>query len=260
MDGPDVRRLQQSRWSFLVRWIPWLTVGVALVLVAAFVELSEELLQDQEQSARLLGIDVGVLRVSASLRRPWLSAIAMDLTALGSPLLVAMFTFVLGALLLAGGDRRGAGVLAATSFASGLLTVATKTLLERPRPDVVPRLVYVTGLSYPSGHALASAGVYLTASFIVARHLTSLWERAAAVGFTTFFTAVIGASRIYLGAHYPSDVLGGILLGTALALIAAMLLRRLDSSRRSENRRLSAHPGKGDWGAEGRGLSRRVQR
>jgi len=226
----SIRRLGQSWWTFLVRWGAWLAVGAALVLVATFVELSEELLEADEHSTRLLGIDAAVLRLAASLRRPWLSGIAMDLTALGSPLLVAMFTFVFGALLLALGDRRGASVLAATSFASALLTLATKTLLERPRPDVVTRLVHVTGLSYPSGHSLASAAVYFTASFVVARHLAPPWERVAALGFTILLTTAIGASRIYLGVHYPSDVLGGILLGTALALVAASVLHRLDSS------------------------------
>jgi undecaprenyl-diphosphatase len=211
-----------------VRWGTWLAIGLALVLLAAFVELSEELREAHVRSTQLLGIDLTILRWAAGLRRPWLTGLAMDLTALGSPLLVAMFTFVFGALLLEYGDRRGAGVLATASFASGLLTIATKMLLERQRPDVVVPLVHVTDLSYPSGHSLVSAAVYLTASVIVARHLAAPWERAVAHGFTTFIVVAIGASRVYLGVHYPSDVLGGILLGTALALLAATLLHRLD--------------------------------
>jgi undecaprenyl-diphosphatase len=203
-------------------------VGVALILVAGFVELSQELFDPTETTSRLLSTDATVLRAIAQVRRPWLNGIAMDLTALGSPVLVALFTVALGSLLLARADRRGAGVLLVSSFASVLLTSATKAVFERPRPEVVPRLVEVVGLSYPSGHSLASAAVYLTAAFVLARHLSSLPERLAGLAFTAGIVLLVGASRVYLGVHYPSNVFGGILLGTAWALLMAIVLRVLD--------------------------------
>ena len=223
-------RVARGWLAFIVRWASWAAVGAALVLVAAFVELSEELVEPDENSTRLLGADAAVLRSVAILRRPWLNGIAMDLTALGFPVIVALFTLALGALLLARVDKRGAIVLAITSFASAAMTLALKTLLERPRPEIVPRLVEVTGLSYPSGHSLASAAVYLTAAFVMARHL-GLWsERAAGVAFSASVVVLIGSSRVYLGVHYPSDVLGGILVGSAWALLMAVVLRRIDRS------------------------------
>jgi undecaprenyl-diphosphatase len=218
--------------AFALRWASWAAVGVALVLVAGFVELSEELLDREEQSTRLLGADAAVLRLVARLRTPWLNGVAMDLTALGSPILVALFTVALGAILLVKGDRRGATILVVTSFASALVTSVMKRLLERPRPEIVPRLVEVTGLSYPSGHSLASAAVYLTAAFVVARHVSLMRERVAGVVFTGVLILTIGASRVYLGVHYPSDVLGGILLGTAWALLMGVVVRRLDRTAR----------------------------
>ena len=213
--------------AIALRWGPWVAVGVALLFVAAFVELSEELHDADVEPTRLLGADIGILRLVARLRRPWLNGIAMDLTALGSPVVVSLFTVALGALLLVKADRRGAGVLVVSSFASALLTIATKTFLERPRPEVVPRLVEVTGLSYPSGHSLASAAVYLTATLVVARHLARWKERLAAVASSATLVLLIGGSRVYLGVHYPSDVFGGILLGTAWALAMGVVLRRL---------------------------------
>jgi undecaprenyl-diphosphatase len=214
--------------ALALRWVSWAVVGIALILVAAFVELSEELLDPEEQSTRLLGADAAVLRLVALVRRPWLNGVAMDLTALGSPILVAIFTIVVGAILLVKGDRRGATILVVSSFASALLTSVTKRLLERPRPEIVPRLVEVTGLSYPSGHSLASAAVYLTAAFVVARHVSLVRERVAGVVLTAVLVLTIGVSRVYLGVHYPSDVFGGILLGTAWALVMGVLVVRLD--------------------------------
>jgi len=233
MGDLDERAHLRGPWlAFALRWVSWAAVGIALVLVAGFVELSEELLDTEEQSTRLLGADAAVLRLVAQIRRPWLNGVAMDLTALGSPIVVALFTVTLGAILLAKGDRRAATILVASSFASALLTSVTKSLLERPRPEIVPRLVEVTGLSYPSGHSLASAAVYLTAAFVVARHVPLVRERVAAVVFAAVLVFTIGVSRVYLGVHYPSDVFGGILLGTAWALVMGVVLRRLDQTAR----------------------------
>jgi undecaprenyl-diphosphatase len=223
---PD--RARGSWLAFALRWASWAIVGVALVLVAGFVELSEELLDPEQRSTRLVGADAAVLRLFALVRRPWLNGVAMDLTALGSPILVALFTIALGAVLLVKGDRRGATILVVSSFASAIVTSVAKRLLERPRPEIVPRLVEVTGLSYPSGHSLASAAVYLTAAFVVARHVALLRERVAGVLSTAVLVLTIGVSRVYLGVHYPSDVFGGILLGTAWALVMGVLLGRLD--------------------------------
>lgn len=226
----------RSPWlAFALRWVSLAAVGVALVLVAGFVELSEELLDREEQSPSLLGADAAVLRLVARLRTPWLNGVAMDLTALGSPILVALFTVALSAILLVKRDRRGATILVITSFASALVTSVMKRLLERPRPEIVPRLVEVTGLSYPSGHSLASAAVYLTAAFVVARHVSLVRDRFAGVVFTAVLVLTIGASRVYLGVHYPSDVLGGILLGTAWALLMSVVVRRLDRTAPSSD-------------------------
>jgi undecaprenyl-diphosphatase len=210
------------------RWGSWAAVGLAVLLIAAFIELSEQLPTAKAGSVRLLTVDASVLRFVARFRHPWLNGLAMDLTALGSPIVVGLFTFAFGALLIIAADRQGAIALVASSLTSALLTFIMKSLLERPRPDVVPRLVAVSGLSYPSGHSLASAAVYLTAAFVIARHMTSVGQRVAAVAFSAIVVFLIGASRVYLGVHFPTDVFGGILLGTAWALLMAALVRRLD--------------------------------
>jgi undecaprenyl-diphosphatase len=231
MGKPAIGVGVKGEWLALVlRWGWWVAIGVALILVAAFVELSEEVAGGGEEASRILGADAAILQFAVRLRQPWLNGLAMDLTAIGSPLVVALFTLTFGALLVVKGDRRGATLLVGSSLASALLTVVVKNILERPRPDLAPRLVEVTGLSYPSGHSLASAAAYVTAALVVARHAPRLPERMGIVAFTGVIVLLIGASRVYLGVHYPSDVLAGILLGTAWALIMAAVLRRLDRS------------------------------
>ena len=222
----------KSRWptrtelvAAVVHWTFLVAVALALLLVGAFVELSEALVE--ARSAPPEGFDIQILRAMAELRRPSLNALAVELTALGSPLLVAIFTVVAAGLLHAFRDRRGAIVLIASSLAAALLTSTLKGLLERPRPDVVSKLVHVASLSYPSGHSLTSAAVYLTAALVVARHLSSFAQRVVAIALTAIVVLLIGASRVYLGVHYPSDVIAGILVGTAWASLMAATLRIL---------------------------------
>jgi undecaprenyl-diphosphatase len=211
------------------RWGSWIPIGIALLLVAAFAELSEEWLERRPTNGPITGADAAILLAFARHRRPWLNGIAMDFTAVGSPVVVALFTFAFGAFLIAKSDRRGAFALVVASLASAPLTEVLKSILHRPRPTIVPRLVEVSSLSYPSGHALAAAAVYLTTAFVFARHVKRWGERASAIVFAAVVIAIIGCSRIYLGVHNPTDVFAGILVGTAWSLVMLVVLRRLDA-------------------------------
>jgi len=214
--------------STVGRWGFWIAIGLALVSAGGFVELSHELFEPPRDTGRILGFDRAILLAVLRLRRAWLNGLAMDMTALGSPLLIGLFTFVLGAMLLLRGDRRGAAALAFASLSSALLTTALKGLLERPRPQIIPRLVEVWSLSYPSGHSLASSAFYLTTALVVARHFTTWRQRASVFVFAICMTVLVGASRVYLGVHYPSDVIAGILVGGADAALLGAILHRFD--------------------------------
>jgi undecaprenyl-diphosphatase len=224
------------------RWGFWIAIGVALLLISGFVELSHELFEPPQGTGRILGFDRAILLFVLRVRRAWLSGLAMDMTALGSPLLIGLFTVVLGAMLLLKGDRRGAAALAIASLSSALLTEALKRLLERPRPQIIPRLVEVWSLSYPSGHSLASSAFYLTAALVLARHLTTSRQRASAFVFAVSVTVLVGASRVYLGVHYPSDVIAGILVGGAEAAVLGALLHRFDRKPGALPSRLPSPP------------------
>lgn len=161
---------------------------------------------------------------------PWLQARALELTALGSGIvLVTMIGIVLGYLAI---ERRFAmlGYVALASFGGMILNTALKAAFARPRPTVVPALVVVDSTSFPSGHSMIAAAVYLTLGALLARTTTRWRLRLYYLGTALAMTAVIGLTRVYLGVHYPTDVLAGWAAGAAWALTcelgAAYLQRR----------------------------------
>lgn len=179
-------------------------------------------------------------RVLLALRRPddrgvpvgprWLQATALELTALGSGIvLVTIILLVLGYLAI---ERRFAmlGYVALASFGGMILNTALKAAFARPRPTIVPPLAVVGSTSFPSGHSMIAAAVYLTLGALLARTTTRWRLRIYYLGAALLMTAVIGVTRVYLGVHYPSDVLAGWAAGVVWALTcelgAAYLQRR----------------------------------
>jgi len=108
--------------------------------------------------------------------------------------------------------------------------LALKQLFDRPRPDLVPRLSYVMTSSFPSGHSMLSAAVYLTLGALLARFESNLLLKAHVLGWALLFTVLVGVSRVYMGVHWPTDVLAGWAAGAAWAslcwLVARLLQRR----------------------------------
>jgi undecaprenyl-diphosphatase len=117
-----------------------------------------------------------------------------------------------------------------SSGGGSLLTFVLKSLFDRPRPDVVVHLVGVSSASFPSGHAMASATIYLTLGALLARVQPQRRLKIYAGVVAATLTVLVGLSRVYLGVHWPTDVLAGWCVGAAWAmlcwLIAAWLQRR----------------------------------
>ena len=159
----------------------------------------------------------------------WLEESCRDITALGSyAVLVPLVAFSLGCLLMVG--RRGAALLVFTSSVAGLLiSHLLKEYYERPRPEVVPHLVRVSTESFPSGHAMLSAVVYLTLGAVLARTTAGWWAKLYILSTAVFVTILVGLSRIYLGVHFPTDVAAGWAVGMAWALVCWLVERSLQS-------------------------------
>jgi len=144
----------------------------------------------------------------------WLSESARDVTALGSNLVLGLFIVAVGGFLALDGKRRAALLLLVT-FGGGLgLVGLAKSLTARARPDLVPQAAAVFTTSLPSSHATLSAALVLVCTAVASQGAAPA-PRAAAISAAVVVVGLIGVSRIYLGLHWPSDVLAGWALGTA---------------------------------------------
>lgn len=150
-----------------------------------------------------------------------------DLTALGGVLLTALATLLGAAFFLLDRRPRAAAFLVGSIVGGVAVTFALKAGFDRPRPDLVAHQMEALSASFPSGHSATAAVVYLTLGALVARSLPRTRLRAFVVAVAVVLTLGIGASRVYLGVHWPTDVLAGWTVGAAWALAAWLVERDL---------------------------------
>ncbi|RWB54512.1 MAG: phosphatase PAP2 family protein [Mesorhizobium sp.] len=160
---------------------------------------------------------------------PWLEGAVRDITALGSTSVLVLITSAVIIYLLL--IRRPATALFVFVAVAGgqVLSSLLKFEVDRPRPDLVSHLVNETSFSFPSGHAMLSAITYLTLGSLAARFLPDRATKVFLLALAVLVTVLVGTSRVYLGVHWPSDVLAGWCAGFAWAMLcwlAARLLQR----------------------------------
>ncbi len=221
-----------------------LTTALGLVLIIGFVvagitgwvftELAETV-----QSGATLAFDDMVLRWMAAHQSTLATTAALELTALGTGTVVVMMTVVSGMFLALTGQRRAAVLLVAATIGGLALNLLLKLHYHRPRPHIFAWATDVVSSSFPSGHAMNAVIVYGTIAYLVARMTEQRWLR-----FVTQFVAVlviigICTSRVYLGVHYPSDVLGGSIVGGAWAVFC---MASLEALQRRHGRGLFTRP------------------
>jgi undecaprenyl-diphosphatase len=157
----------------------------------------------------------------------WLPEAVRDVTAMGSTTVLTMITAAAAGFLAMRRQYQALLLLLAAIGGGLLLNWLLKGFFDRPRPDLVPHLMLVRNPSFPSGHSLLSAVVYLTIGALLARLVEPLKFKIYILGVALAFSFLIGLSRIYLGVHYPSDVLAGWTVGLLWAIVCWLSAREL---------------------------------
>lgn len=154
----------------------------------------------------------------------WLEEAVRDVTALGGFTVLTLVTIVATLLLVFHQRRREALIFAATVIAAQASSQLLKDFYERDRPALVAHGSYVYSHSFPSGHSAMAAAVFLILATVVASVETRRRTKALIYGLAVAVVFAVGISRVYLGVHWPTDVLGGWTLGAGWALAAWLLL------------------------------------
>jgi undecaprenyl-diphosphatase len=206
--------------------------GVLVLLACLFAtfELAAEVVEGDTQT-----FDERVLQ---ALRDPndrgtpigprWLRIAALDITALGSGVVLGLAVTAITGFLFLQGMTRTALFILASSVGGWILNNGLKGLFARARPSVVPHLSEVASLSFPSGHAMTSAVVYLTLGVLLMRLAERPITKFYCLGVAMVATLLIGSTRVYLGVHYPTDVVAGWLIGFSWALLCWIVERRIE--------------------------------
>jgi undecaprenyl-diphosphatase len=208
-------------------------VLIALLLIAGglwgFLALTDEIREGEQfrldREILLLFRDPG--DPADPIGPEWLESAVRDITALGGTTIITMMTLVTAGYLLMSGKRHAALLLIISILGAGLLSFAIKAGIERPRPELFPHGTPVYTASFPSGHATGAAATYLTLGALLARFQRARRLKIYFMSVAVLLTLMIGVSRLYLGVHWPTDVLAGWTLGCCWALLCWMVARQL---------------------------------
>ena len=201
--------------------LPAAVLGLVALAVLGFLQLGSEV--GEGETSRFDRAILLALRHPGDLAQPigphWLQLTMLDFTALGGTAVLTLLTVLAAGFLFAKARWARAAFLIAAIGGGAILSGLLKTGYARPRPAFVAHLVEVTSPSFPSGHAMNSAIVYLTLGVLLARAVPERRVKAYLIGVAVFLTLLVGASRVYLGVHFPTDVLAGWTVGAAWAAL-----------------------------------------
>lgn len=208
MSGARADRAGTRRLPPLFAGLAIIAAGLAVLLTAAFATSRYPFAFDR-------GIIVGLRQWHGP---SWLPKVAADITALGGGVVLTLVVLIVAGLLLIQRLWLTALAVALASLTGGMVVDLIKGQVLRARPDLVPHLVDVSGYSFPSGHATSSAVVYLTLATLAGQVMPDRAARLYLLVSAVLLVGAIGCSRVYLGVHWPSDVLTGWSFGTLWAL------------------------------------------
>lgn len=170
----------------------------------------------------ITGFDNAVIDAVQGAEVPWLTVVMKTFTHIGSTVAVILLSALCLAWLLRKHYRAQALLFAAVIAGTGILNQLMKLIFKRERPDF-HRLIDIGGYSFPSGHTMMAFSLYTILAYMIWRNLKTAWGRMSVIIIAALMIFMIAVSRIYLGVHYPSDIVGGA-LASALWLIASIAI------------------------------------
>ena len=217
----------------------WLPLVAALLVVAGtwgFIAIAGEVTEGDTQTFDKWAVE--------SLRKPdpnpppanavaqvpigpkWMQEVGRDITGLGGIAILGLATLAVAGYLLMVKKYHAMWLVLIATTGGLAISSGLKTLFARPRPDV-SHFSYVYSSSFPSGHSMLSAVVYLTLGILLARIMPRRQVKIYFIVLAILLTGLVGASRVYMGVHYPTDVLAGWSAGLAWALLCWLVARWL---------------------------------
>jgi undecaprenyl-diphosphatase len=157
----------------------------------------------------------------------WLEEVGRDLTALGGVAVLSLLTASVVGFLLIRRTYHAVGFVLIATVGGLVLSLLLKRFFARPRPELVSHLSAVYTSSFPSGHSMLSAVVYLTLGALLARLVEGPALKIYIILVAMLLTLLVGVSRVYMGVHYPTDVLAGWSVGLSWAILCWLVARRL---------------------------------
>lgn len=206
-----------------------LSAGSLILFFALAFLIDTQFVQEADESAVLAA------RVAGDPATPigpgWLAELARDVTALGGYVVLTLVTVLVWLFLRLERTKATANRFVATVTGGYAVNVILKLIVARPRPDVVPFLTQIHSPSFPSGHAMMSTIVFLTLGLMLTEMATRRAVKVLVIAAPLTIAAAVSATRVYLGVHFPTDVVAGLCCGVAWTLGCWLFWRKRDATR-----------------------------
>ena len=204
----NTRKMKKIEKEFIIKNTKWIILFICLI---GFLSLAEDVFNKEIMTGDIIGYKM----VSAFLISDFATPIAKFITNLGGAIFLIGLTALL--IILIKNKKIGLSIFTNLVIVTGLNQLL-KRILQRPRPTEF-RIVEETGYSFPSGHSMVSMAFYGYLIYLIYKYVKNKFVKWSSIVLLSILICYIGISRIYLGVHYTSDVLGGFLISISYLII-----------------------------------------
>lgn len=198
------------------RWI------IMLLFIIIFFAILDNVMDEEIYELDVKGYDIVTSPMNDTL-----TGIAKIITKMASPVILILIAFILFFILK---DKKLKYSIVINGATAAVLNFLIKNIIQRPRP-IGHRLIDESGYSFPSGHSMVSMAFYGYLIYIINKKVQNKWLRAISTIMLLLLILCIGLSRIYLGVHYTSDVLGGFCVAVSYLMLYTGIIKRIKFKR-----------------------------